>query len=158
MNNFSFTATLNNLFTKLSVILKKIIFGQYSLLISFWIIYALGTTILSIVVFSVPNRFLLFLLPLFICFSLVGVWNSCKSYIEEKKKLKKSILFGIIARIWVLIILVFMIQGLILNYDKLRMKGFGKFESLILGVTKGATQDLLNFFYYVPVVTKTLIN
>ena len=158
MNNFSFTATLNNLFTKLSVILKKIIFGQYSLLISFWIIYALGTTILSTFVFAVPNRFLLFLLPLFICFSLVGVWNSCKFYIEEKKKLKKSILLGIIARIWVLIILVFMIQGLILNYDKLKMKGLGNFESLILGVTKGATQDLLNFFYYVPVVIKTLIN
>ena len=51
-----------------------------------------------------------------------------------------------------------MIQGLILNYDKLRMKGLGNFESLVLGVTKGATQDLLNFFYYVFVVTKALIN
>jgi hypothetical protein len=138
--------------------LKKFLLGQYSLLISFWVIYALGTIILSIFVFSVSSIFLLFLLLLFICLSLVGVWNSCKFYIEEKKKLKKSILLGIIARIWVLIILVFMIQGLILNYDKLRIKGFGKFESLILGVTKGATQDLLNFFYYVSVVTKTLIN
>jgi hypothetical protein len=138
--------------------LKKFLLGQYSLLISFWVIYALGTIILSIFVFSVSSIFLLFLLLLFICLSLVGVWNSCKFYIEEKKKLKKSILFGIIARIWVLIILVFMIQGLILNYDKLKMKGLGNFESLILGVTKGATQDLLNFFYYVPVVIKTLIN
>jgi len=138
--------------------LKKFLLGQYSLLISFWVIYALGTIILSIFVFSVSSIFLLFLLLLFFCLFLVGVWNSCKSYIEEKKKLKKSILFGIIARIWVLIILVFMIQGLILNYDKLKMKGLGNFESLILGVTKGATQDLLNFFYYIFVVTKTFIN
>ena len=145
--------------------LKKFLLGQYSLLISFWVIYALGTIILSIFVFilsifvfSVSSTFLLFLLLLFICLSLVGVWNSCKFYIEEKKKLKKSILLGIVARIWVLIILVFMMQGLILNYDKLRMKGLGNFESLVLGVTKGATQDLLNFFYYVFVVIKALIN
>ena len=104
--------------------LKKFLLGQYSLLISFWVIYALGTIILSIFVFilsifvfSVSSTFLLFLLLLFICLSLVGVWNSCKFYIEEKKKLKKSILLGIIARIWVLIILVFKTEQIILFHN-----------------------------------------
>lgn len=158
MSNNSFADVLNNFITNFCKIIKKFLLGQYSLLISFWIIYALGTIILSIFVFSRSSIFLLFLLFLFICFSLVGVWNSCKFYIEEKKKSKKSILLGIAVRIWVLIILVFMLRGLILNYDKLRMKGLGNFESLILGVTKGATEDLLNFFYYVFVIIKGLIN
>ena len=151
MSNNSFAGVINNFFNNILSFFKKTIFGHYSLFITFWIIYVLGTAVLSLLAFALNTSsiFLLFLLFLFILFSNIGIWNSSGLYIQDKKKQKKTFFLGVLARLSVVLIFIFTIKGLFFNFSGIRMKGLSIFESLILGGVKGITQDLLNFIYYI---------
>lgn len=89
--------------------LKKFLLGQYSLLISFWFVHFSPYIILSLInnfffVGYLDIKFIFFLVLFFIIFSLIGVWNSSRVYIQQKKKNKQSTLFGYLSYAWVIFI------------------------------------------------------
>jgi hypothetical protein len=129
--------------------LKKILLGEYSLLISFWLIYVLGTTILTIISINFISILLSTLTIFFICISLIGVWNSADFYINEKRKIKKFPFWAYISRAWIIIVIIFIIKSLIFYSPKLLDKGLGNYKSICFSIFKGATQDLLNFPFQV---------
>jgi hypothetical protein len=128
---------------------KKILFGEYSLLISFWLIYVLGTTILTIISINFISILLSTLTIFFICISLIGVWNSADFYINEKRKIRKFPFWAYISRAWIIIVIIFIIKSLIFYSPKLLDKGLGNYNSICFSILKGATQDILNFPFQV---------
>lgn len=96
--------------------LKKFLLGQYSLLISFWLVHFSFYIIFIIIMANFPGyldiKFIYFFL-LFLIFSLIGVWNSSRVYIQQKKKNKQSTLFGYLSYAWVIILSTFAVVGAI---------------------------------------------
>jgi len=115
MNNFSFGTTLNNLFTKLSVILKKIILGQYSLKTSVYVHFC--TWFIGIGVLLIFSSFIFFLYFYFLnlIFTMIGLLNSLINYIKEKKRNKQSAENGYLSIVWIIFLLFMMIKGAIFN-------------------------------------------
>jgi len=125
--------------------IKKLLNGDYSLTTCLLKIYIPGTFIFYLLTNIIIHLTSLILLILFTIIILIAIWNSSSNFISNNKE-KKTIIFGYLARGWVILVIFFILKGIIFKTEKYERMGLSLTESSLIAICAGATTDILVFF------------